>query len=112
MQTVICSSLPFYEIGLDVTGNMCRRMHPYPIDYRCKIGRFPVLASCVTISKPDSLSSGETARGYSWNQKLMKALMLVRSSETVIGDPDHLLDRSPNIGPLISCWELDKFKNC
>ncbi len=27
--------------------------------------------------------------------------------------PDHLLlDRSPNIGPLISCWKLDKFKNC
>jgi hypothetical protein len=27
--------------------------------------------------------------------------------------PDHLLlDRSPNIGPLISRWELDKFKNC
>jgi hypothetical protein len=27
--------------------------------------------------------------------------------------PDHLLlDRSPNIGPLISCWELDKSKNC
>jgi hypothetical protein len=25
----------------------------------------------------------------------------------------HLsLDRSPNIGPLISRWELDKFKNC
>ncbi len=27
--------------------------------------------------------------------------------------PDHLLlDRSPNIGPLISRWELDKFQNC
>ncbi len=27
--------------------------------------------------------------------------------------PDHLLlDRSPNIEPLISRWELDKFKNC
>jgi hypothetical protein len=27
--------------------------------------------------------------------------------------PDHLiLDRSPNIGPPISRWELDKFKNC
>ncbi len=27
--------------------------------------------------------------------------------------PGHLLlDRSPNIGSLISCWELDKFKNC
>ncbi len=27
--------------------------------------------------------------------------------------PNHLLlDRSPNIGPLISRWELDKFKNC
>ncbi len=26
--------------------------------------------------------------------------------------PDHLLlDRSPNIGPLLSRWELDKFKN-
>ncbi len=26
---------------------------------------------------------------------------------------DHLLlERSPNIGPLISRWELDKFKNC
>jgi hypothetical protein len=27
--------------------------------------------------------------------------------------PDHLLlDRSPNIEPLMSRWELDKFKNC
>ncbi len=27
--------------------------------------------------------------------------------------PDHvLLDSAANIGPLISCWELDKFKNC
>ncbi len=27
--------------------------------------------------------------------------------------PDHLLlDRSLNIGPLKSRWELDKFKNC
>jgi tetratricopeptide (TPR) repeat protein len=27
--------------------------------------------------------------------------------------PDHLLlDRSPNIGPLLSRWELNKFKNC
>jgi hypothetical protein len=27
--------------------------------------------------------------------------------------PDHLLlDRSPNIGPLLSPWELEKFENC
>ncbi len=27
--------------------------------------------------------------------------------------PYHLLlDRTPNIGPLISCWELDKFRKC
>jgi hypothetical protein len=27
--------------------------------------------------------------------------------------PDHLLlDSAPNLGPLKSCWELDKFKNC
>jgi hypothetical protein len=26
--------------------------------------------------------------------------------------PDHLLlNRTSNIGPIISCWELDKFKN-
>jgi hypothetical protein len=26
---------------------------------------------------------------------------------------DHLLlDRSPNLGPLISRWELEKFENC
>jgi hypothetical protein len=30
-----------------------------------------------------------------------------------INTTDHLLlDRSPNIGPLISHWELDKFENC
>jgi hypothetical protein len=27
--------------------------------------------------------------------------------------PDHqFLDRSPNIAPIISRWELEKFKNC
>jgi hypothetical protein len=44
-----------------------------------------------------------------------------RSSCTTVADvqrcksvpPDHLLlDRSPNIGPLLSHWELGKFKNC
>jgi hypothetical protein len=27
--------------------------------------------------------------------------------------PDHLLlDSAPNLGPLISRWEINKFKNC
>ncbi len=27
--------------------------------------------------------------------------------------PDHqLLDSAPNFGPLISCWEINKFENC
>jgi hypothetical protein len=27
--------------------------------------------------------------------------------------PDHLLlDSAPNLGPLISCWEINKFENC
>ncbi len=31
----------------------------------------------------------------------------------ITGIPDHIiLDRSPNIGTLVSLWELDKFKNC
>ncbi len=34
-------------------------------------------------------------------------------SWTTYRTPDHLLsDSAPNIGPLISRWELDKFKNC
>ncbi len=43
------------------------------IDYRCLDCRFPVFASCVTISNPDSLSSSET-RVYpgirSWKKHL------------------------------------------
>jgi hypothetical protein len=30
------------------------------VDYRCEDGKFPVSASCVPISNPDSLSSSET----------------------------------------------------
>ncbi len=34
-------------------------------------------------------------------------------SDVLMLPPDHLLlDSAPNIGPLISRWELDKFKNC
>ncbi len=34
---------------------------------------------------------------------------LVKSTST----PDHLfLDSAPNLGPLISCWEINKFENC
>jgi hypothetical protein len=45
--------------------------------------------------------------------------MLWRFTESVLNTapllvpPDHLLlDSAPNIGPLISRWELEKFKNC
>ncbi len=38
---------------------------------------------------------------------------LRRQKSFIHPPPDHLLlDRSPNIGPLISRWELDKCKNC
>jgi hypothetical protein len=40
----------FFFLGVDVTY----------IDYRCEDGRFPVFASCVTISNPGSLSRSET----------------------------------------------------
>ncbi len=39
----------------------------------------------------------------------------VKSSSVLTTDllHDHLLlDSAPNIGPLLSRWELDKFKNC
>jgi hypothetical protein len=38
-------------------------------------------------------------------------VVLLTVSSSIL--PDHLLlDRSPNIGPLISRWGLDKFRNC
>jgi hypothetical protein len=40
-------------------------------------------------------------------------ILLVCLKDTRQVPLDHLiLDWSPNLGPLISCWELDKFKNC
>jgi hypothetical protein len=37
----------------------------------------------------------------------------IKSASCSMVPHDHLsLDRSPNIGPLISRWELDKFRNC
>jgi ATP-dependent DNA ligase len=43
--------------------------------------------------------------------KVRDAFLSVDVSSLV--PPDHLsLERSRNIGPLISRWELDKFKNC
>ncbi len=43
----------------------------------------------------------------------LKFLFLLLSILCARSTPDHLLlDRSPNIGPLISRWELDKFRNC
>jgi hypothetical protein len=35
------------------------------------------------------------------------------SAESLTLSPEHVsLNSAPNLGPLISCWELDKFKNC
>ncbi len=53
----------------------CTSLFLYPfgcIDYRCKDGRFPVSASCLTISNTDSRSSSETGVNHgirSWNIK-------------------------------------------
>jgi hypothetical protein len=37
---------------------------------------------------------------------------IVNKCQSTIHPNNLLLDRSPNIGPLIARWELDKFKNC
>jgi hypothetical protein len=49
-----CSSLPW--------NNKRKRFHDprHCIDYWCEYGRFPMSASCVTISNPDSLSGSAT----------------------------------------------------
>ncbi len=46
-------------------------------------------------------------------RKIWCSTHLVTITRTYSVPPDHLfLDRSPNIGPLISRSKLDKFKNC
>jgi hypothetical protein len=43
----------------------------------------------------------------------LHALGVGNAGQVIPPFPFHLLlDRSPNIGPLISRWELQKFKNC
>jgi hypothetical protein len=42
------------------------------IDYRFEDGRFPVSASCVSISNPDSLSSSETTKTVKMNVNICK----------------------------------------
>ncbi len=37
----------------------------------------------------------------------------MKLQSSVLVPPDHLLlDSAPNLGPLISCWEINKFENC
>jgi hypothetical protein len=56
---------------------------------------------------------------YSYTNAMFKCaeksicLLLKNNLLSRVVPPDHqLLDRSPNIGRLISRWEPDKFKNC
>jgi hypothetical protein len=52
------------------------------------------------------------------NKEILKWREQVHSNDIYMNiyiyiPPDHLLlDSAPNIGPLISRWELDKFKSC
>ncbi len=45
-------------------------------------------------------------------QELISELMSFRKGNTCT-TPNHLLlDTAPNLGPLISPWEINKFENC
>jgi hypothetical protein len=44
-----------HELFSEIYGDLGVNM-----DYRCEGGRFLVFASCVTLSNPDSLTTGET----------------------------------------------------
>ncbi len=58
----------FWEINVSCS---CRGN----IDYRCVGGRFPVSASCVTISNPESLSSCKTEVNPEKKKKLKRAII-------------------------------------
>jgi hypothetical protein len=61
----------------------------------------------ITFHIPQHDSFTASKKGKSFSKK--KSIICYRFNCT----PDHLLlDGAPNIGPLISRWELDKFKNC
>ncbi len=48
-----------------------------------------------------------------WVQPGMQTEGYEHEHDAILIPHDHLLlDSAPNIGPLITCWELDKCKNC
>jgi hypothetical protein len=48
-----------------------------------------------------------------WNYNPNNTLCSVPIGATVLLPPDHLLlDSAPNLGPLTSRWEINKFENC
>ncbi len=70
---------------------------------------------------PEKPSNKLLSSLYQLNRKFLITMAIFELRTDIDGNDrkssliprDHLsLDRSPNIGPLISLWELDKFKNC
>jgi hypothetical protein len=82
-----------------------------------------VLTSAISSSSfSNVLCACNTKKPLETRIELMDSLRRMATNDVIIQSksvtrhkvpPDHLLlDRSPNIGPLISRWELGKFKNC
>jgi hypothetical protein len=71
------------------------------IDYRCEDGRSRAVALVILrFHEPRSQFTSFKSK-------------IVHGRRDAIITPDHiLLDSAPNVGPLISRWELDRFKNC
>jgi hypothetical protein len=64
---------------------------------------------------PKSELQGQKRIKLSRNGRTSKVAIFISIVQAVLNHDtpdDLLLDRSPYIGPLISRWELDKFKNC
>jgi hypothetical protein len=86
------------------------RAQPVLIDYRCEDGRFPVSASCVTISNLDSLSSSKTVVTpgiRSWKKKTLISLSLLMSESHWW----HLLHREVKSGDWTTWFRIWQFQN-
>ncbi len=69
-----------------------------------------ICEGCFTSTKSTKTKDIKSRRlwlySLNWQSKKEK------NSSTKLPPDNLLLDKSPNTGPLISRWELDKFKNC
>ncbi len=87
-----------------------RAVAPFSINFTRRDPRNPP-SSLENVEVIELMKTGKS--DHAWRDKTSWDVIGISFPQPTTVPLDHILfDRSRNIGPLISCWELDKLKNC